>query len=329
MNTIRPVICSIKTMVGIVSIASTLPSFAIENPEDSDKTKRSQIHDSAPKAKTEAVRVAWVGLGGAPVSETLAKHLGLDAGVGLTIHHILRDSPAHNAGIRKHDVLTKFDGQPIGTFEALRDAVRAKKPGDEVEIVFIQEGKPHTKKAILAERVVALNHGRVHPDPHNPLWRGMGDLPRADHDRMWEMMRQRHEELGKLLEEKGKIEFDLNDFIEGAHERQLGNKKRAVPDAANDGNLRFNAQASMTVMDDEGSVTIKVTNGNHEVIVKDKAGKVLFEGPYETPQDKAAVPDDYRERIENIDFLTKMKNGFEFDMNLGDADNDDNQGAAE
>jgi hypothetical protein len=68
----------------------------------------------------------------------------------------------------------------------------------------------------------------------------------------------------------------------------------------------------MTVMDDEGSVTIKVTNGIHEVIVKDEAGNVLFEGPYETPQDKAAVPDDYRERIEKIDFLSKMKNGFEF-----------------
>jgi hypothetical protein len=311
-----------KTMLGIVSIASTVPAFAIENPENPDNAKKSPTHESAPKPAT---KVAWVGLGGAPVSEALAKHLGLQAGVGLTIHHVLEGAPAHNAGIRKHDVLTEFDGQQIGTFEALRDAVRSKNPGDEVEIVFIQEGKRHTKKAVLAERMVALNQGHIHPDPHNPLWRGMGGLPKADHQRMWEMMRQRHEELGKLLEEKGKIEFDLHDFIDGAHAQKPGNNKRIAPADANDRNFRFNAQASMTVMDDEGSVTIKVTNGIHEVIVKDKAGEVLFEGPYETPQDKAAVPDDYRGRIENIDFLAKMKNGFEFDA----APNGANQEKAE
>ena len=209
MKIIRPVIYSMKSMVGIVSIASTVPAFAIENPEDSDKAKKPQIHQSTPKAKTEAVRVAWVGLGGAPVSETLAKHLGLDVGVGLTIHHVLEGAPAHKAGIRKHDVLTAFDGQPIGTFESLRDAVRAKKPGDEVEIEVIQEGTRHVKKALLAERIVALNQGNLHPDPHNPLWRGMGALPKAELERMREMMRLRHEELGKLLEKKGKIEFDL------------------------------------------------------------------------------------------------------------------------
>ena len=54
-------------------------------------------------------------------------------------------------------------------------------------------------------------------------------------------------------------------------------------------------------MDDEGSVTIRTINGNKEVIVKDKSGKALFEGPYQTEQDKAAVPEEFRQRIEGFD----------------------------
>ena len=76
--------------------------------------------------------------------------------------------------------------------------------------------------------------------------------------------------------------------------------------------LNFHAQSSITVMDEEGSVTIKVTDAHHEVIVTDKEGVILFEGPYETPKDKAAVPDNVRGRIENIDFFKNMKNGFRF-----------------
>ena len=39
-----------------------------------------------------------------------------------------------------------------------------------------------------------------------------------------------------------------------------------------------------------------------------KAGKVLFDGPYETEQDKAAVPEEMRERLDRLD-IDKRGNG--------------------
>ena len=302
-----------KALAGLVSVTLSFSAQAIEKPNNQDQAKAADVHQNNHQhankhleGKPQNVSIAWVGLGGAPVSETLAKHLGLEQGVGLTIHHVLEGAPADKVGIQQHDVLVEFDGQKIGDFETLRDAVRAKNPGDEVDLAFVQNGKLLKKKVVLAERKVALNRGgAIRPDQeNNPLWRGLGDLPKDDHDRMRELMKRRLEELSKQLENDGAIQFD-----------QLNQNADRGPVPDEDGQMfNFNAQSSMTVMDEEGSVTIKVTNGHHEVMVKDKQGEILFQGPYETAKDKAAVPDDVRGRIDNIDFFKNMKNGFRFEV---------------
>ena len=317
-------ICKSKALVGAASLSFSLSiAFsvqAIENPDAEADAAHANNHHLAEKnlaEKPQEVSIAWVGLGGAPVSETLAKHLGLEQGVGLTIHHVLEGAPADKVGIRQHDVLVEFDGQKVGDFETLRDAVRAKKPGDEVDLVFVQGGEMLKKKVVLAERKIILGQqGAVRPDQeNNPLWRGLGDLPKADHDRMRELMKRRLEELSKQLENDGAIQFDMNKLLGPDQIDQLNQLADKNPAPGKDGRMfNFNAQSSMTVMDEEGSVTIKVTGRHHEVIVKDKQGEILFEGPYETPKDKAAVPDDVRGRIENIDFFKNMKNGFRFEV---------------
>ncbi|MDG1356995.1 MAG: S1C family serine protease, partial [Akkermansiaceae bacterium] len=225
------------------------------------------------------------------------------------------------------DVLVEFDGQKIGDFDALRDAVRAKKPGDEVEVAFVQGGELLKKKVVLAEHQLMLDqNGAVRPDQeNNPLWQGLGGLPKDDHDRMRELMKRRLEELGKQLEENGAIQFDMKELRDLDQNNRLNQLDDQVPAPRNNKRMfNFNSQSSMTVMDEEGSVTIKVTGTHHEVIVKDKEGEILFEGPYETAKDKAAVPDDVRGRIDNIDFFKNMKNGFRFkvDPQLGELDED-------
>lgn len=313
--------CKLNVLATVVGLAMTLPSLAIEKPSASASPEgpgQDQLQqDLQPEQEEQTLSVAWIGLGGAPVSETLAKHLGLEPGVGLTIHHVLEGDPADKAGIEIHDVLVEFDGQRVGDFDVFRDAVRAKKPGDEVEIALIKQGKLQTRKVVLAERKITLGQARQSPldMEANPLWRGMGDLPQADRDRMREMMKRNLDELSKQLQRNGEIEFDMKKFIGPDDVARFKGPDDLVPAPGKEGEaFQFNAQASMTVMDDEGSVTMKVINGAHEVIVKDKQGKVLFEGPYDTPQDKAAVPDDVRQRLDKIDFFKDMRKGFKFDI---------------
>ncbi len=311
----------LRALTSVASLTLTMPIMAIEKPAEggqaNDANKKPAQEPLQQEQEGQTIAVAWIGLGGCPVSETLAKHLGLEQGVGLTIHHVLEGDPADKAGIERHDVLVDFDGQKVGDFNAFRDAVRAKAPGDEVEVAFIKQGKLMKTKVVLSERKISIGQTRQSPldMEANPLWRGMGDLPKADHDRMRELMKRNLDELSKQLHKNGEIEFDMKKIIGPDDIEKLKGLDHLVPVPDKEGNaFQFNAQASMTVMDDEGSVTMKVIDGAHELVVKDKQGSILFEGPYDTPQDKAAVPENIRERLEKIDFFKDMKKGFKFDI---------------
>ena len=47
----------------------------------------------------------------------------------------------NKAGIKPGDIVTRFDGKNIGSFQDLARLVREKKPGDEVEMAVIRENQ--------------------------------------------------------------------------------------------------------------------------------------------------------------------------------------------
>jgi S1-C subfamily serine protease len=52
--------------------------------------------------------------------------------------------PAAQAGLQPGDVITRFEGQPVGNAAALMDAVRSAVPGSQVKLAFTQNGQLHT-----------------------------------------------------------------------------------------------------------------------------------------------------------------------------------------
>ena len=52
--------------------------------------------------------------------------------------------------------------------------------------------------------------------------------------------------------------------------------------------------------DEEGTVEMKGEGEGAEVIVRDHDNEIVFEGPWVTPQDKAAAPPDIKKRVERI-----------------------------
>lgn len=56
------------------------------------------------------------------------------------IREVVPDSPAAKAGIQAGDVITKFDGRPIDTFQDLVERVGGKKPRDKVTIELRRDG---------------------------------------------------------------------------------------------------------------------------------------------------------------------------------------------
>ena len=287
----------VKALLLTSSLAWTPSVIAFERPventekqpgvEHAPKEKAVEKEEAENKVPEPAEKIAMLGIGGNSASDTLSLHLGLTEGSGLTVYHVVPDSAAAKAGIKRHDIITAVNDSNIGSQRDLRRIILTQKPGDEVTVKLIKEGKAEEKKVILGERVIeAQDEVRPRRGPNKDLMRmlrGMGaNIPEADRQKVENEMRKHMQELQRQFLQNGDINPDQNDFKMRRGIQMLGG-------------------TSMTVHDNQGSVTIKTLNDKKEVIVRNKEGKLVFEGPYETEQDKAAVPDDIADRIKRVD----------------------------
>ena len=74
------------------------------------------------------------------------------AGDGLKLSATLPGSGAARAGLRAGDVLIRVAGVVVDSFETLRREVRARKPGDSVEILYLRDDDAHGVTATLGVR---------------------------------------------------------------------------------------------------------------------------------------------------------------------------------
>lgn len=75
-----------------------------------------------------------------------------ESGGGVRFAEVREHSPAAKAGLRAGDVLTDFGGKPIRTLYDFTFALRERKPGDEVSVTVMRDGKPLTVTVALASR---------------------------------------------------------------------------------------------------------------------------------------------------------------------------------
>ncbi len=75
-----------------------------------------------------------------------------ETGGGVKFAEVRENSPAAKAGLRAGDVMVSFDGKPIRTLYDFTYALRAKNPGDEVEVRVVRGDQPLTVKVALSVR---------------------------------------------------------------------------------------------------------------------------------------------------------------------------------
>jgi putative serine protease PepD len=61
-------------------------------------------------------------------------------------------SPAEKAGLRRGDVVTEVGATRIVGVQDLVVALRAHRPGDEVDVAYVRDGAPRKVKVRLEER---------------------------------------------------------------------------------------------------------------------------------------------------------------------------------
>jgi serine protease Do len=252
--------------------------------------------------EVEKEKVAFLGVQTAPVSRTLATQLGLPRGTGLVVTELVDDSPAATS-LQEHDILTKLDDQILVGQQQLSVLIRNKKQGDEVTLTVFRGGKESKVKVKLGEREVpkysafedAEAHGFSFSHLEGPQIARLHQLPGMEPGQVNDVIRMIGRNRGNWIGSPGARVF------------RRGAQGATILDLPH-GNIVYS--------DDAGSVEVKADDGKRQLTVKDPSGKVLFEGPVNSKEDREKLPEDIKARvgkIEGANFSFEVGEEFEID----------------
>ncbi len=86
----------------------------------------------------------WLGVQIQPVSDDIAKSLGLDASRGAIIARLLDDSPAGEAGLQRGDTILRVNGEEIDDARDLARTIGKLLPGQTAEVIVWRDGREQT-----------------------------------------------------------------------------------------------------------------------------------------------------------------------------------------
>jgi membrane-associated protease RseP (regulator of RpoE activity) len=273
---------------------------AIEAPEDN-------APPPAQAAKPDAKPAAFLGIMTERVPQAVREHLDLGDQQGVIISSVIPDGPAAKAGLVPNEIITAIGDKKVIAPEEVSAIIADQKPGDEILISTIRKGKATEHKITLGERPAHLPIARPMALDHLPA---LENMPKELADR-----------IRRMVEENAQG-FEMQFFpfaepmpapeIEGAVEEMRKKMGNAIQGGMKfelglDGN-GFNAhrQTTFRMMDNEGSIELKSQDDAKEVTVRDNENNIIWNGPWDTDQDKAAAPDDIRLRIERLNIDDKV-----------------------
>lgn len=103
-------------------------------------------------SKKDAKERAWLGVSIGDVPEALASQLDIE-GSGVLVLNVVDGSPADDAGFMKHDIILSVDGDDVeGKTGRAISLIKSNKPGDEVDIVIVRDGREETLTVELGSR---------------------------------------------------------------------------------------------------------------------------------------------------------------------------------
>ena len=133
--------------------------FAI--PSNSIKTVVSQLEASG------HVTRGYIGVEAQPVTDTMAKAMGLADQSGALVAGVQADTPAQHAGLQPGDVIRSVDGTKIDNPRDLAVQVAGVKPGDAAKLDIIRDGKAQTVSvtvgALPSEETADAGSAQPHP----------------------------------------------------------------------------------------------------------------------------------------------------------------------
>lgn len=274
------------TTFGLISGLSAIERPGENKEEALPAEALPQFEEEKNPQNTVANKVTWLGVLSEPVSEDLAWHLKLDSGVIVRV--VDPTSPAFEAGLKDRDIILKIGGLAVQTRDQVRTAITSRQPGEEVVLRVQRQGEQMDLKVTLGEReTIPQVRGALRLEDNFP---GLGQIiPRGmNNDDLALLQQQLLKRVEDALKDGAGGTAGLNDLL-----------KKNIP-GGQSFNLATRSSSSFSFSDDQGTVEMTMVDDERKVKVTDLDGKVLFDGPYSTEEQKNAVPAELRERIDAL-----------------------------
>ncbi len=93
----------------------------------------------------------WLGVSVQPLTPQIAKQFGLKEQSGALIGDVVEGSPAEKAGLKRGDVIIKYDGNPVKDPAQLKNMTAGTPVGKEVLLHIVRDGKTEQVKVGITE----------------------------------------------------------------------------------------------------------------------------------------------------------------------------------
>ena len=234
--------------------------------------------------------VTFLGVETSDVPRVLSEQMGLPRGFGVVVDYVVPESPAAAAGVQQSDIIRMLNDQIILEPGQLGKLVRSFADGASVNLTLLRKGKEVKATVKLKKRDPEKDRG---PFGFEQQW-NFDDLGKMNFDFKAPDMTAVREAVVRAKEQARRASEDA---------RRAVRKWRVV--TTDDGTTkatRFDLEnAKISFSDDDGELKIESVNGKKTLMAKDPQGKVLFNGPIDTDEQRAKVPANVRERFEKLE----------------------------
>lgn len=100
------------------------------------------------------IRRGLLGVSIKNMTDELAKKMGLEEVNGVYVDYVNPNSSAKAAGLQSGDIILSLNGASTRTFPELQEMIARNRPGDELSIEFLRDGKMRKSMVILQQKII-------------------------------------------------------------------------------------------------------------------------------------------------------------------------------
>lgn len=251
--------------------------------------------------------VAYIGVHTREVPPEVRAQFSLPEGFGLLVEEVMPESPAKLAGLKRYDVLVRFEDQQLVNLEQLMALVRAKKVGDVVQLAVITGGK-ETQVAVT----LGGHHFEAEEHPQHQAHAMQEHMERLQH--MQREMREYQERIqqwskggsnGPMPQAPGlRLPGHGEEPPHGEGHHRHGHKPQtgiSIPPGTDVERFKLSqSTANVTRRDASGEYTLKNENGKKTFIAHPTNGQEQS-WPINTDAERQALPEPMRDKLRQLD----------------------------